>query len=79
MMKWVYHHGVIDLELMTDLSKELRKRLADILVFELPEIESEKISNDGTRKWLIRVDEKAVLNLFLFQRPTAGHYVSHPR
>ncbi len=61
MMKWVYHHGVIDLELMTDLSKELRKRLADILVFELPEIESEKISNDGTRKWLIRVDEKSCI------------------
>ena len=57
-MKWVYHHGVIELDLMTDLSKDLRNQLADILVFELPTIESEQVSNDGTIKWLIRVDEK---------------------
>ncbi|NNE37215.1 MAG: 23S rRNA (adenine(2503)-C(2))-methyltransferase RlmN [Gammaproteobacteria bacterium] len=57
-MKWVYHHGVIDLELMTDLSKDLRQRLEGLLVFDLLKIETEKISNDGTRKWLMRVDEK---------------------
>ena len=55
-MKWVYHHGVIDITQMTDLSKVLRDRLAGLLYFKLPEIEEEKISNDGTRKWLLRVD-----------------------
>ncbi len=55
-MKWVYHHGVIDIAQMTDLSKVLRERLVGLLYFKLPEIEEEKISNDGTRKWLLRVD-----------------------
>lgn len=57
-MKWVYHHGVTDLELMTDLSKDLRDQLTEILVFEIPIIETEQVSTDGTRKWLIRLDEK---------------------
>ena len=56
LMKWVYHHGVIDIAQMTDLSKVLREKLVGLLYFNLPEIEEEKISNDGTRKWLLRVD-----------------------
>ena len=57
-MKWVYHHGVTDITKMTDLSKSLRSQLTDIMCFNLPKIVSEQISNDGTRKWLIRVDDK---------------------
>ena len=51
LMKWVYHHGVTDIGQMTDLSKVLRERLVNLLEFKLPEIESELISHDGTRKW----------------------------
>jgi 23S rRNA (adenine2503-C2)-methyltransferase len=58
MMKWVYHHGEIDIEKMTDISKSLRTKLLDVFCFDLPEIVSEMTSNDGTRKWLIRVDDK---------------------
>ena len=55
-MKWVYHQGVTDFEAMTDLSKSLREYLADNTRSHLPSIVSEKVSVDGTRKWLLQVD-----------------------
>ena len=54
-MKWIYHRGVIDFALMTDLSKALRQRLTEIAEIRLPEIVTEQCSADGTRKWAIRV------------------------
>ena len=57
-MKWVYHQGITDFEKMTDISKGLRENLAEQTAFQLPEIVSEQVSNDGTRKWLLRVDKK---------------------
>ena len=57
-MKWIYHHGITDINLMTDLGLDLRERLSELSSFQLPEIASEQISRDGTRKWLMRIDEK---------------------
>jgi len=54
-MKWIYHRGVIDFSLMTDLSRELRTRLESCACIQLPEVVSEHVSVDGTRKWIIRV------------------------
>ena len=39
-LKWVYHQGVTDFAQMTNLSIELRQRLADIAVIEPPGIPS---------------------------------------
>jgi len=55
-LKWLYHHGVTDLDTMTDLSLKLRQRLQGTVGFALPEIISEHMSRDGTRKWLLRLD-----------------------
>jgi 23S rRNA (adenine2503-C2)-methyltransferase len=54
-MKWIYHRGVIDFALMTDLSKVLRQRLDEIAEIRLPGVVAEQCSVDGTRKWAIRV------------------------
>lgn len=54
-VKWVHQHGVTDFEQMTNLGKSLRQRLADYMRFELPEVATEQISHDGTRKWMLRV------------------------
>ena len=55
-MKWLYHRGVTDIGAMTDLSRELRARLADCARFDLPEVTLEQTSTDGTRKWLLGID-----------------------
>ena len=57
LMQWMYSHGVIEIDKMTDLSKQLREKLTLITSFQLPEIISEQNSADGTRKWKIRVDD----------------------
>jgi 23S rRNA (adenine2503-C2)-methyltransferase len=54
-MKWVYHRGVRDFVGMTDLSKKLRDNLSQIATLDLPEIVSERVSVDGTRKWALKV------------------------
>ncbi|KZX59393.1 23S rRNA (adenine(2503)-C(2))-methyltransferase RlmN [Halioglobus sp. HI00S01] len=55
-LKWIHHHGVTDFEQMTNLGKALREKLARRAEIRPPEIVSQHDSNDGTRKWAIRVD-----------------------
>ncbi len=52
-LKWVYHQGVSDFAEMTNLSVALRQRLQQIAEVTPPQILSEKISVDGTTKWLM--------------------------
>jgi 23S rRNA (adenine2503-C2)-methyltransferase len=54
-LKWLHQFGVGDFGAMTNLSKALRERLVDSATVELPEIVTEQISRDGTRKWVLRV------------------------
>ena len=56
LMKWMYHHGVTDPGVMSDVGVKLRERLRGTVSFDLPGIDSEKMSVDGTRKWLLRLD-----------------------
>ena len=51
---WLYVRGVSDFALMTNIAKDLRAKLADIFTIARPQIVSEQISVDGTRKWLFR-------------------------
>ena len=52
---WIYQRGVIDFAAMTDISKELRSKLEEAFKVARPEIVTEQISTDGTRKWLLRL------------------------
>ena len=51
---WIYFRGVTDFCAMTNISGELRAELAANFVLPRPEIVSEQVSEDGTRKWLFR-------------------------
>jgi len=52
---WIYFHGVRDFDAMLNVSKVLRARLAERFTLARPEVVSEQVSTDGTRKWLIRM------------------------
>jgi 23S rRNA (adenine2503-C2)-methyltransferase len=52
---WIYVRGVTDFEAMTDVSKELRALLSNHYSLSRPEIVTEQVSVDGTRKWLLRL------------------------
>jgi 23S rRNA (adenine2503-C2)-methyltransferase len=53
--QWVYHWGVRDFALMTNLAKDYRALLADNFTIEIPEVVTRQISEDGTRKYLVRI------------------------
>ena len=55
--KWIHQRGVVDFELMTDLSKPLRKKLMETTSIDVPSFGRESISSDGTLKWLMPVDD----------------------
>ncbi len=53
--QWVYHWGVRDFALMSNLAKDYRALLADNFTIEIPEVVTRQISEDGTRKYLVRI------------------------
>ena len=58
LMRWMHHFGVHDFAQMTDIAKSLRDKLAQTTEITLPNVQLEQVSNDGTRKWLIDVNNK---------------------
>ena len=52
---WAHHRGATDFEAMSNVSKGLRARLAELFTLQRPEIVTEQVSVDGTRKWLLRL------------------------
>ena len=53
--QWVYHWGVRDFALMTNLAKDYRAFLAEHFTIDLPQVVTRQISADGTRKYLVRI------------------------
>jgi 23S rRNA (adenine2503-C2)-methyltransferase len=53
--QWIYQKGVRDFGQMTNLAKAYRSLLAENFVIEIPEIVAKQVSEDGTRKYLVRI------------------------
>ncbi|MCO4842411.1 MAG: 23S rRNA (adenine(2503)-C(2))-methyltransferase RlmN [Yoonia sp.] len=52
---WLYHWGVRDFGEMTNLSKDFRAMLEEKFVIALPKVVTRQVSDDGTRKYLVRI------------------------
>jgi 23S rRNA (adenine2503-C2)-methyltransferase len=52
---WLYVRGASSFEEMSDVSKDLRRRLGEAFTLERPQVAAEQVSVDGTRKWLLRL------------------------
>lgn len=55
-MKWIHQQGVVDFDAMTNLSKALRLQLKQVACVSIPKVEMMQTSQDGTRKWLLKLD-----------------------
>jgi|TARA_B110000196_G_scaffold13215_1_gene10665 23S rRNA (adenine2503-C2)-methyltransferase len=64
-IKWVHQRGISDFSEMTDISKDLRTKLETVCVIEAPEVIYEKISQDGTKKWVISVGNNDLIEMVL--------------
>ncbi len=54
-MQWIYGRGVDDFAAMTNLAKNLRAKLVELAEVRIPELIAEQSSEDGTRKWVLRL------------------------
>jgi 23S rRNA (adenine2503-C2)-methyltransferase len=55
-MQWIYRRGQDDFGAMSNISKDLRTRLVQHFEIRTPELVTEQVSVDGTRKWVLRLD-----------------------
>jgi len=52
---WIYHRGAREFADMRNIARPLLAKLAEKFTLARPEIVTEQVSADGTRKWLIRM------------------------
>lgn len=55
LLRWIHQSSEANFADMNNLAKVLRRKLSAIAVVEPPQVISEHISSDGTRKWLLAV------------------------
>ena len=55
-MKWIHFFGVDNFEAMSNLGKALRTKLEQVAEIRGPEVSLQSYSQDGTRKWVVRLD-----------------------
>jgi 23S rRNA (adenine2503-C2)-methyltransferase len=72
LFKWMYKRAEGDFEAMTDLGKDFRRRLAEIADIRVPEVITEQVSADGTRKWLLRFESGQAIEMVFIPEPGRG-------
>ena len=56
-IKWIHQLDVVDFDQMTNLSKALREQLKEKACIKPLKVEVDQLSKDGTRKWLMSLDD----------------------
>src|SRR6266513_1835438 len=69
---WIYVHGARDFASMSNLAKDFRSEMAEQFSLARPGIVTERISNDGTRKWLLRGEGGAEFETEFIPEPGRG-------
>ena len=67
--RWLYKERVSTFESMTDISKPVRQKLSEHFVISRPDIELVKISGDGTRKYLFKLEDGEHIESVLIKQP----------
>ena len=56
LLRWMHQRGAADFEAMTDIARDFRAKLAAGSCIAVPDIVGDRTAEDGTRKWLLKVD-----------------------
>lgn len=71
-LKWVHQYGVADFQDMTNLSHALRARLPQFAEIRAPMLEREQTAADGTRKWLLQVENGNGIEMVFIPEDSRG-------
>jgi 23S rRNA (adenine2503-C2)-methyltransferase len=75
--RWIYKHGVTDIDAMTDLSRDLRATLTRDFTLTTPVLAQRETSVDGTEKFLLRLaDGKHIESVFIPDTPAMTFCIS---
>ena len=66
---WVYHRGITDFAVMDNLSKALRATLDERFYIGRPAIKQALVSTDGSRKWLLTLEDGNDIEMVLIPDP----------
>jgi 23S rRNA (adenine2503-C2)-methyltransferase len=72
LMKWIYRRGIADFSAMSDLAREFRAQLHEVAEITVPQIVTEQVSSDGTRKWMLRMDQVQGIETVYIPEPGRG-------
>ncbi len=71
-LKWIHQRGVIDINLMTDISKPLRERMKAVAEVRPPLITQEYRSADGSCKWIVQVESGSSVEMVFIPESGRG-------
>ncbi|HVC01962.1 MAG TPA: 23S rRNA (adenine(2503)-C(2))-methyltransferase RlmN [Steroidobacteraceae bacterium] len=72
LMQWIYRRGAGEFAEMTDLAQPLRAALEEAATVAVPQIVTQQISRDGTRKWMLRMDAAQGIETVFIPEPERG-------
>jgi len=72
LLRWMHHAGESDFASMTDIARPLRERLAQSAEIAAPNIVGDSTADDGTRKWLMQVDERNAIETVFIPETSRG-------
>lgn len=71
-LKWIHFNGVQDFNAMTNISKDLRVKLAEIAEITTPQIIYEQAAADGTYKFLLKLSDGNCIETVFIPEKTRG-------
>ena len=75
--RWLYKHGVTDIDRMTDLSRTLRAAIKTEFVLSTPQVVADDRSVDGTRKFALELaDSRRIEAVFIPETPSMTFCIS---
>ncbi|KVZ24314.1 23S rRNA (adenine(2503)-C(2))-methyltransferase RlmN [Burkholderia ubonensis] len=72
LQRWIHQYNAGEFDGMTDLAKSLREKLKGRASIVMPDIVSDHVSTDGTRKWLIDVGNGNAVETVFIPEETRG-------
>ena len=72
LLRWIHQVGVDNFDVMTDMSKALRQKLAGEASIDSPRVLHDATAADGTRKWLLDVGTGNAIETVFIPETTRG-------
>jgi len=71
-LRWIHQRGEADFGRMSDLAKSLRTKLGEVASVAAPAVVGDHAAEDGTRKWLVKVDGANAVESVFIPEPNRG-------